>query len=272
MSISVSRPTHVAKTFAVGLAVSLMLFVAAGVGSVYAANVTFNSTRNCNANSIINCGAMSVGELQQKYNADNKAKAVYDWYGITQAEMNDLQNVAVAGTAHKNGEVRVNGKVVANNAISAGYNNRAGRTQVNHNGVTFYNSTSQSVFVSDSIDAYVVLNGNGQFRYAILASCGNPMKATNVVPTPTPPTPVQPKPEQPPVVKEKPPVVEEKPPVVEEKPPVVKETPVVQPSVTTPTPEALPAAGPASVAGLFGGASVLAGAGHALYMRRKNRA
>lgn len=265
MSISISRPTHAAKTFAIGLAVSVMVFVAAGVGSVYAANVTFNSTRNCNANSIINCGAMSVGELQSKYNADAKAKSVYSWYGISQNDINNLGNTAVAGKAMKNGDVLVNGKVVAKDASSAGYNSGANRTKVVTNGVTFYDSKSAAVFVSDNLDAYVVLNDKGQFRFAILASCGNSMKATNVVPAPTPPAPVQPKPEQP---KEQPKPEQPKPEKPKEQP--KEETPVVQPVVTPPAPEVMPAAGPAGIAGLFGGVSVLAGAGHALYQRRKH--
>jgi hypothetical protein len=262
MSLSVRRPIDAVKTFTIGLAVSLMLFIAAGIGSAYAANVTFNSTRNCNVNSIINCGAMSVSELQSKYNADAKAQSVYAWYGIDRNEINNLPNTAVAGTAHKNGEVRVGGKVVATDAISAGYNNRPGRQQATHNGVTFYNSASQNVFASDSLDAYVVLDSQGKFRYAILASCGNPMKAKNVVQPKEQPKPEQPKPEQPKPEQPKP----EQPKPEQPKPEAPKP---VQPVVEQPAPEVLPESGAGSVAALFTGVSALAGAGHALYLRSK---
>lgn len=261
MSTSVLQPLHLAKTFTAGLTISLALLFAAGVGSVYAADVSFSSTRNYNVNSILNGGAMSVTELQQDYNADTKAQTVYSWYGISRADINDMKNTAVAGTAHKNGEVRVNGKVVATNATSAGYNSGAGRNKVTHNGVTFYDSASQNVFVGEKIDAYVVLNEHGQFKYAVLASCGNPMKANNVVPAPKPvekpvekptPTPVTPTPVTP-------------------TPPEVTPTVIVQPvAAVAPAPVELPKAGPAgSVAALFGSVSVLAGAAHALVMRRK---
>lgn len=254
MNIAVSRPTHFVKTFTIGLAVSLALFLAAGVGSVYAANVSFTSTRNCGVNSIIHCGAMSISELQTRYKADTKAQTVYATYGITATEIDNLRNTAVAGAAHKDGTVTVNGKVVARNAVSAGYNSGTGRTKVTSNGVTFYNSPSSVVFVGNSIDAFVVLNEQGQFRYAILASCGNPMKATNVVPKPE-------KPQQPekPVVVEKPVIVERE--KVVEKPVVVEK--VVEKPVT------LPDTGPASVAGIFAGSSALAAVGHAFYTRRK---
>lgn len=264
MSTSVFQPLSLAKTFTIGLTVSLALFIAAGVGSVYAADVTFNSTRNYNVNSILSGGAMSVTELQQDYNADTKAQNVYSYYGIGRADIQDMKVNAVAGTAHKNGEVRVNGKVVATNATSAGYNSGAGRTKVVHNGVTFYDSPSQNVFVGDTIDAYVVLNENGQFKFAVLASCGNPMKATNVVPAPKPVE--QPKPA--PVPTPTPPA----PTPVPTPPAEVTPTVIVQPvaSVTPAPPEKLPETGAGSVAALFGGVSVLAGAAHALFMRRKH--
>lgn len=242
----------------------VVLALATTASTVSAADVTFNSARNCNANSIINCGAMSVSELQEEYAADAKAQAVYDWYGIDQTDINNLKNTAVAGVAHKNGDVTVNGKVVARNAISAGYNNRPGRTQVTHNGVTFYNSASSNVFVSDTLDAYVVLNKDGQFEYAILAACGNPMKATNVVEKPVE------KVVEKEVIVEKPveKIVEKE--VIVEKPVEKIVERVVEKPVEKPV-EVLPAAGPASVAGLFVGTSALAAAGHALIMRSQAR-
>jgi hypothetical protein len=268
MSTSVLQPVSMVKTFTIGLSVSLALFIAANVGSVYAANVTFNSARNCTVNSIIKCGAMNVSELQQDYNANAKAQTVYTYYGINRTDINNMLTTAVAGTAHKNGEIRVNGKVVATGATSAGYNSGSGRTKVVHNGVTFYDSPSQNVFASDQIDAYVVFNANGQFRYAILASCGNPMKATNVVPaptpTPTPPTPTPPTPTPPTPT----PPTEVTP--VPTPPTEVTPTVVVQPVASvTPAPAQLPNVGPGSIAALFGGVTVLAGAAHALVMRRK---
>lgn len=239
----------VKKTLVSALAVSLAV-IAAGPVTVSAAEVTFNSKRNCDTNSILHCGAMNTAELQDKYTADSKAKAVYTAYNINEQDVQDIGAHAVAGSVSKSGNVEVNGKVVANSAESAGYHNMPGSTAASHGGVTFYNSPPSSSFVSERIDAYVVLNQDGQFRYAILASCGNPVKAVNLVEKPKP----QPQPQPVPA------------------PEVPK--PVETPPAPAPAPapvEELPAAGAAPIAGLFVGASAIAGTGHALYMRRRNR-
>jgi hypothetical protein len=257
MSIQASKSVQSAKTFVIALGVSLAVFVAAGIGPVYAANVSFNSKRNCDTNAILNCGAMSISELQSKFKADAKAQSVYAWYGITADTMNNLPTTAVAGDVTKSGNVEVNGKVVANNLISAGYHNEQGATQVTNNGVVFFNSTPANSFLSDKIDAFVVLNGDGQFVTAIMASCGNPVKATNVVPKPTPkPTPT-PTPTPTPVPTPAP-------------TPAPVAPAVVQP-VATP-PQELTNAGPGDIAAIFGGASILAYVGHMLYTRRKHAA
>ena len=156
---------------------SLILTAIAGVSAVpltKADNVVFNGPRDCNNNSILYCGAMSVGELQQKYNASPNAQQVYHYYGIDSADMARLQNTAKAGKVYKNGNVVVNGQVVATNSFSAGWQPQPTSTQATYNGVTFYNTASQGVFLSDSIDAFVVMD-NGVFAFAILSSCGNPV-------------------------------------------------------------------------------------------------
>lgn len=213
-----------------------------------AGNVSFNSVRDNDSNAILYGGAMSVEELQSKYNAaDNKTREVYNWYGINSSDITNLSSTAVAGSVQKNGDVTVNGKVVANNAISAGWHNMPGSTAVNSNGVTFYNSAPSTSFVSDKIDAFVVLSKDGQFKFAILASCGNPVKATNTVPAPTPtPAPT----------------------------PAPAPAPATAPApAPAPAPaETLPNTGAASVAtytGIFGGVTALGYAAHQLFVRRK---
>jgi hypothetical protein len=90
----------------------------------------------------------------------------------------------VAGEVYKDGTVKVNGQVVATDAITAGRQNISGSTKVTTNGTTFYRRPPSVSFVSSPLSAYVVMK-NGVFQFAILASCGNPVSAHPKLPTPT---------------------------------------------------------------------------------------
>jgi len=180
------------------------MVLGAFVGSLLVVSLRLNSaahalsvsgTRDCNANSVIDCGALSTIELQQKYSQAGVA-AIYAAFGITAQSISNLTTTAVAGQVLKNGQVQVNGKTVATGAITAGRQNISGSTRVTSGGVTFYERPPSVSFESNSLAAFVVM-ANGQFQSAILGSCGNPVKATPVpkpkpTPTPTPITPITP--------------------------------------------------------------------------------
>lgn len=264
MSLTASKTFRTnTKTRIIGVAAALFISVIiAGVMPVAAA-VTFNSARDCDANAVIHCGAMSTGELINKYNSNASAAVIFSWFGIQRSTVQNMGATAVAGKVTKSGEVLVNNKVVAKNAVTAGRHNITGSTKVVHNGVTFYTRAPSVSFRSNSLDAFVILNKDGQFVHAVLASCGNPVKAHNVVPAPKPPV------EKPPVVEtpvEKP--KEKKP---EEKKPEVK--PEVKPEKKVeekkPAPTVLPKTGPAALAGYFIGTSALGTAAHMAYSRRR---
>lgn len=141
--------------------------------------------RDCDANSVIYCGAYTKEEFMQKYNANapGDLHAVYAHQGI------DAANIANAkdGVAMKNGDVVVDGKVVATNAHSVGRSNKPGSTSFVAGGTTFYDRPNSLAFAANSIEAFVFFDANGQFAGAILKSCGNGMQAT---PVPVPPKPV----------------------------------------------------------------------------------
>lgn len=149
--------------------------------------------RDCNNNSIVYCGALTQAELLSKYdqNATKDLPAIYAHYGIARSDMDGTTSQVVMGTAFKDGHVEVNGKTVASNSVSLGRDPIPHSTPVNINGITYYESTSPNVFLSD-IAAFVLMR-NGQFYRAILTSCSNPLTATPTpppAPTPTPPAPV----------------------------------------------------------------------------------
>ncbi len=258
------------KSKLVGFSAVAIIAASLIVPSVSANGVTLQSSRDCDSNAVIHCGALTTSELISKYNASPSTKVIYTYFGISSANVNAMESTAVAGSVTKSGNVYAGSKLVAKNALTTGRENIAGSTKVVKDGVTFYTRTPSVSFRSDSISSFVVLNKNGQFQFAIIGSCGNPVKATNVVPAPTPaPTPKPtPKPTPAPTPTPKPT------PAPTPKPtPTPAPTPTPTPTAPVVAPVAAPTelvnAGSGEVIGLFSGVSVAAAAGHAWFSRRR---
>ena len=154
-----------------------------------ASALAITSPRDCDTNAVVNCGALTTTELQQKY-ANAGVAGIYGYFGISAGDIDDIGNTAVAGVVYKNGTVTAGGATVATNAITAGRENISGSTKVSSGALTFYKRPPSVSFRANSINAFVVMQ-NGQFKFAILGACGNPVIATAVpkkaaVPTPPP--------------------------------------------------------------------------------------
>ncbi len=157
-----------------------------------ASALAITSPRDCDTNAVVNCGALTTTELQQKYGNSGVA-GIYGYFGISAGDIDDIGKTAVAGVVYKNGTVTADGVTVATNAVTAGRENISGSTKVSASGVTFYKRAPSVSFRVDSINAFVVMQ-NGQFKFAILGACGNPVVATavpkkTVAPPPAAPTP-----------------------------------------------------------------------------------
>lgn len=156
-------------------------------------------TRNCDSNSVIYCGALTTSELQQRYSEAGVA-TIYSYFGITSQDIKNIDSIAKVGEVTKTNEVIVDGKVVATNAVTVGRENVNPSTHKEINGVNFYLRPPSVNFLSSTIPAFVAFSSSGQFRFAILGSCGNAVSGTPVPqatpkPTPTPtPTPTKPTP------------------------------------------------------------------------------
>jgi hypothetical protein len=173
------------KIFVIGLLCSLLLTLPS-----HSQALSMSSGRDCDDNAILRCGALTSDELMQKYQSSGMGP-VYARMGITGAEVAGMGTSAVAGQVTNTNQVLVGGKVVATDAVTAGRQNMPGSTQDSSGGITFYQRPPSVSFVSASLPAFVVMQ-NGRFSFAIIASCGNPVKATPVAPAPTPkpaPTP-----------------------------------------------------------------------------------
>ena len=179
---------------------SLISTIALGIGitSMPVSASTTNLPTSCYdaQNEVVWCGVSNVSRIQHVYrygdghNTAASIQAVYSYFGISQSDINSMSSNAVVGKVDKNGDVIVNGKIVATRGVTAGRQYITGSTKVIHDGVMFYKRPPSISFTSNSLDAFVVMH-NGRFLFAILSSCGNAVVAVPVpAPTPTPtPTP-----------------------------------------------------------------------------------
>jgi PKD repeat protein len=154
---------------------SVIAPVAIGVHSARAAAI--DNTPDCDNYAVMWCGGFTMNKIVNKYeNGDGHSSAkniqsIFSQVGISAAEVK--ASGFVDGVVYENGTVVVKGKVVARDA----------KTYIRTMGVvpTSKMATPQTAFVK--------LNSKGQFMYAIMKPCGNPVKARNVVPEPKPPKP-----------------------------------------------------------------------------------
>jgi hypothetical protein len=165
------------------------------MGSLSSLNQAFAASgQDCDNNAVIYCGVSSVGDLQSKYSSGDGQSSggniqhIYNWFGISDSDMQSLGNNAKNGKVTDKGNVYVGDTMVATDAMTAGRQNMSGSTKQTSQDTTFYTRPPSVSFQSQSIDAYVVMK-NGVFQFAVLKSCGNPVKATaktQPAPTPTP--------------------------------------------------------------------------------------
>lgn len=178
---------RIAKKFYIAAA-SLVV----AVGALVVLNVTgtssqaISSFRNCNADAIIKCGAITEAELLQKYDQNvGDVQSIYAHYGITRADLAGTASDIVHGTVYRDGRVVVNGKTVATGAYSVSrvrFTSAGTPRNVVINGTTYYEGPSMQIFTG-AVDAFIYMR-NGQFHKAVLSSCGNPLIAVPEKPKP----------------------------------------------------------------------------------------
>jgi hypothetical protein len=130
-----------------------------------------DDTRDCDNTAIIHCGVMTMSELKTKYAANEAGDlpAIYKAFGVTNFDG------MVDGVVWRDGRVTVGSETVATGAMTAARNMSGGAIAGSDAKVI-----SPSVWPAEFISAkpaYVKMV-NGQFVYAVLKTCGNPVKAT----------------------------------------------------------------------------------------------
>jgi hypothetical protein len=165
-----------------------------------------SSGQNCDDNAVVFCGTTSVSGLIGKYNdGDGRNTAtsiqnIYNWFGISSSDIQAMGSTAQNGSVTSSGNVYVGSTLVATNALTAGRQNiQPGSSEQDNQDTVFFTRAPSVSFLSSPLSAYVVMK-NGVFQFAILTSCGNPVKATPKIPPPAPtPTPTPPAPQPTPV-------------------------------------------------------------------------
>jgi uncharacterized repeat protein (TIGR01451 family) len=156
---------------------------------------------DCDPNAVLRCGVNSISELKSDYskNQGGDTKAIFAHFGMKSTTAFDGMK---RGRVTKSGEIWVSNTKVATGAVTAG-RTKMGNDEVKVPGANAWMRPPSRSFQSDSLEAFVKLNSNGEFVYGVILSCGNPVQAQHKIKSPPKKQP-QPKPEQPKPVPVKP--------------------------------------------------------------------
>ncbi|NLA42787.1 LPXTG cell wall anchor domain-containing protein [Candidatus Saccharibacteria bacterium] len=151
--------------------------------------------RDCSDNSIIKCGIADYGELTAKYdqNVHGDVRDIMDHYWIKRTP--EAGHRVVMGVSNNKGEVIAEGRVVAKNAASIGRQPMQHSQKIAIKGRTYYQTTHVGGLAfadkNAQLETMVVLDAHGNFKYAIILACGNPIYATPVPPPAPEPKDIQ---------------------------------------------------------------------------------
>lgn len=169
------------KKLALGITAGVVLTVAGTWGALFASTKIAEAkmARDCDNNAIMYCGAVNTGEFADKYkkNSTGDLDNIYAHYGLSPSELSRFQKTAKMGYVTKSGNVVLNGKVVGTSAQSVGRQNIGHSSKVKIGSKTYYQRATSTSFLSNSIPAMIMMNGE-QVEFVALTSCGNPVKST----------------------------------------------------------------------------------------------
>lgn len=163
--------------FKLALAAIIFSGVALAFAVTNTQTVSAAAIQDCSTNSIIKCGISSPTNLITKIKAGKPADLdnIYKHFNIPTTSYDQFAKEAVLGTAYKNGNIVVDGKIVATDAWSIGRESKSYSESYKIDGETYYASDAKDVFNIESMPVYVWFNSVGQVTAAILQPCGNPM-------------------------------------------------------------------------------------------------
>ena len=159
----------------IGIAISLGF---AMLGGIWLASPS--RAAGCNSFNVVYCGTHSMSELQTAYSRTEIKELYKEWY-VTETMVQGGSNMR-EGVVDANGNITVDGRVVATNAITV--QSKAGtrqpqpqRSYKTSNGYTYYQYTTGQSFVDGpkSYNIYAWFDNNGSFITGVIKDCGNPV-------------------------------------------------------------------------------------------------
>ena len=159
----------------IGIAISLGF---AMLGGIWLASPS--QAAGCNKFNVVYCGTHSMSELQTAYSRTEIKELYKEWY-VTETMVQGGLNMR-EGVVDANGNITVDGRVVATNAITV--QSKAGtrqpqpqRSYKTSNGYTYYQYTTGQSFVDGpkSYNIYAWFDNNGSFITGVIKDCGNPV-------------------------------------------------------------------------------------------------
>lgn len=134
-------------------------------------------SRDCDSNALVYCGTLTVNELNTKlangtgrsYQSAGELQSLFAYYGIRSSDFGRL----VDGYVTNDNRVIVNNQTVGTNVYTMGRSYIAGSTKQTQFPYPIYLRHPSVSFLSKSISAFVLMNPDNTFAYAILKSCGN---------------------------------------------------------------------------------------------------
>ena len=159
----------------IGIAISLGF---AMLGGIWLASPS--QAAGCNSFNVVYCGTHSMSELQTAYSRTEIKELYKQWY-ITDTMVQGGSNMR-EGVVDANGNITVDGRVVATNAITV--QSKAGtrqpqpqRSYKTSNGYSYYQYTTGQSFVDGpkSYKMYAWFDNSGSFITGVIKDCGNPV-------------------------------------------------------------------------------------------------
>ena len=159
----------------IGIAISLGFAMLGGIWFALPSQAA-----GCNSFNVVYCGTHSMSELQTAYSRTEIKELYKEWY-VTETMVQGGSNMR-EGVVDANGNITVDGRVVATNAITV--QSKAGtrqpqpqRSYKTSNGYTYYQYTTGQSFVDGpkSYNVYAWFDNNGSFITGVIKDCGNPV-------------------------------------------------------------------------------------------------